>query len=178
MAGKRKQKRDTRGPLQRMHDQHVVEEGRSPELNDFAKQHGDYDRSLRTYVNRSVTPVSKWRRDGLVSDSQQAAIDHCNRLWEIISCSGSMVANLDRTVFGSPGDGHMKEVEARDDLHRMKHHVGEKYWNVWENVVRFDEPAGVAGSRLESTARNREVAARNCVLFVADIIAMRERLSY
>lgn len=175
---------DKRGPLQRMHDRARAEGEAIPVVNDFARQHGDYEKqgeygdARHVMVNTSGNPVARWRKAGLVTASQDAAIEHCIHLWEKIETSSRMVANLDRTVFGSHGDGHPKEVEARADLQRLKSHVGQKYWDIFENVVRFDEPAGVAGSRLEKNTRNRETAARSCVLFVADIIAMREHLSY
>ena len=74
--------------------------------------------------------------------------------------------------------GLRSEIEARDDLKRMKGYFPPQHWDVFENVVRFDEPAGVAGSRLERAPSTRETAARLCVQFVADVITMKERLSY
>jgi len=142
------------------------------------RKHGLYEDHLKRVENKAVTPVSKWIAAGLVTDAEQAAIEHCLNLWQRVEGQPSLVANFDRTIFGCPGDGHPREVEARDDLHRLKNHVGDKYWSVFENVVRFDEPAGVAGSRLEQASRNRETAARHCVLFVANIVASQERLSY
>lgn len=176
-----KAKRDTRGPLQRMHDREQAESNKRVEVNEFAKQHGDYDTNLRYIVNRGGTPIARWKAANLLTESQQAAIAHCIRLWEIVSSSGKLVANLDRTVFGCPGDGHPREIEARDDLHRIKGyfpHPLDGYWSVFENVVRFDEPAGTAGSRYANDTRNSQTAARLIVGMVADTIAMKERLSY
>lgn len=167
---------DTRGPLARVLDAEKQADARAPLVNEFAAQHGCYDRNLRSVVNRGGTPIARW--DKLLTPSQKAAIDHCIALWECISTSGRLVANLDRTVFGCPGDGHPREIEARSDLLRMKGHVGDRYWDVFENVVRFDEPAGLAGSRLQAPEQKREYAARLVVQFVADIITMKERLSY
>jgi hypothetical protein len=178
MARARKPKIDTRGPLQRILDRDRAANDAAPVVNEFAARHGDYETHLKRQVNRGGTPIARWRKAGLISDSQQAAIEHCLRLWDCIGVSGGLVANLDRTVFGCPGDGHSREVEARDDLHRMKGYVGERYWSVFENVVRFDEPAGAAGSRIQGPTRENETRARYCVLFVADIIATKERLSY
>lgn len=185
----RKPKIDKRGRLQRILDAErgpIAEQGGRAFYQDItpagpteqAKQHGDYEEHLKRFVNRGGTPIARWIKAGVISDSQHAAMRHCIGLWTIISASGRMVANLDRTVFGCPGDGHHREVEARDDLQRMKGYVGDRYWSVWENVVRFDEPAGVAGSRLQQDNANAELLARHCVQFVADIIAMKERLSY
>lgn len=166
------------GPLAALLQRERQEEARAPLVNEFAAQHGDYDRNLRRVTNRGGTPIDRWRRDGHISPSQDAAIAHCIALWGAISNSAGLVANLDRTVFGSPGEGHSREVEARTDLQRLKSHVGPQFWSLFENVVRFDEPAGVAGSRLGAPTQKREFAARLAVQFVADIITTKERLSY
>ena len=147
-------------------------------VNEFAAKQGDYDRHNGRTVNRSASPVIRWKNDGLLSDSQEAAILHCQRLWRLTDCSGRLVANLDRTVFGCPGDGNIAEIEARDDLHRIKNGFPAGYWSVFEAVCRFDEPAGVAGSRLAKDDVTRRTMARAVVLMVADMITMRERLSY
>jgi len=194
MAKRSKLRIDTRGPLQKVLDAErgpVVDkdgvaayQDNAPLVNEFTARHGEYrprgkyNGASAMYENVGATPIARWRSGGMVSDSQQAAFDHCIGLWECLGTSAGLVANLDRTIFGCPGDGNPREVDARKQLTELKDHVGAKYWSIFEMVVRFDEPAGVAGSRLESTTRNREVAARNCVLFVADIIAMRARLSY
>lgn len=188
MAKRTKLKIDTRGPLQRVIDGErgsiidrdgVAEyQDNAPLVNDFTARHGQYERNLTKVVNRGGTPVARWQSAGLLSDSQNAAIDHCIRLWDAIGTSGGLVANLDRTVFGSPGEGNIREIEARDDLHRIKGYFPTKYWDTYENVVRFDEPAGFAGSRLTECKNDAVAAARTVVQFVADIISMKERLSY
>lgn len=178
MAKRTKLKIDTRGPLQKLVDAEAANDERQPLVNEFAAQHGDYDRNLRVVINRGGTPVARWKTAGLLSESQLAAIDHCIGLWDAIGTSGGLVANLDRTVFGSPGEGNIREIEARDDLHRIKGYFPTKYWDTYENVVRFDEPAGFAGSRLTECKNDAVAAARTVVQFVADIISMKERLSY
>ena len=69
------------------------------------------------------------------------------------------------------------EQEALDDLKRIKGYVPGKYWCVFENVCRFDQPAGTAGSDLANNTRSAIDAARIVVMFVADIVAMKERLA-
>ena len=147
-------------------------------VNAFAAGQGDYERYNGRTVNRGGTPIARWKKAGLLSQTQEAAILHCIRLWELTNTSGRLVANLDRTVFGCPGDGHSAEIEARDDLHRIKSGFPLPYWDVFENVCRFDEPAGVAGSRLAEDDVTRRTMARTIVCMVADMIYMRERLSY
>jgi hypothetical protein len=157
------------------------EPANDPGVNEFAAKHGDYERNLRHVVNAGGTPVARWKKAGLLSDTQQAAILHMIRLWELTDASPRLVANLDRTVFGCPGNGNMAEIEARDDLKRITGYFPmplDKYFQIFENVCRFDEPAGVAGSRLANNKRSAMDAARNCVCFVADTIYCKERLSY
>jgi hypothetical protein len=149
-----------------------------PLVNPFAAQHGIFERNMRFVINRGGTAIDRWKRDGLLSETQQAAILHCQRLWHVIDRGPRLVANLDRTVFGSHGGGHPREVEARDDLHRIKSGFPLQFWDVFENVCRHDEPAGTAGSRLANDSRSASSAARTVVSLIADTIYMRERLSY
>jgi hypothetical protein len=69
-------------------------------------------------------------------------------------------------------------VEARIDLHRIRDYFHPTHWAIFENVIRFDEPAGIAGSKLGRASGRAEQAALNCVCMVADVIAWKERLSY
>lgn len=129
--------------------------------------------TLKTLVNRGSSPVARWKTAGLLSASQIAAIDHCEALWGQLG-GKSLVMNFDR-IGGGQGNG-WAEQEALDDLARFKGYIPSKYWTVFENVCRFDEPAGTAGSSLSTNARSSIDTARVVVMFVADIIAMRERL--
>ena len=150
-------------------------------VNEFAAQHGDYERNMTIVVNRGGTAIDRWKRESLLSDTQQAAILHMRRLWALAWSEARVVANLDRTVFGCPGDGDIRSIQAREDIKRIEGEFrGEArtYFDIFENVCRHDEPAGVAGSRLANDSRSATTAARLVVCMVADMIAMRERLSY
>jgi len=171
-------KRKVAGPLQQYTDQQAALDAQQQPVNDFAAQHGDYARHLRFIRNRGGTAVARWTRDGLLSETQQAAILHCQTLWNRIDRGPRLIANLDRTVFGCNGDGHPREVEARSDLHRIKAGFPLPFWDVFENVCRHDEPAGTAGSRLANDNRSASSAARIVVCLIADTVYMRERLSY
>lgn len=152
-------------------------------VNPFTAQHGDYDQAglvggRKIMLNRGGTAIDRWKREQLLTETQLAAIHHCQRLWRLIDAGPRLVANLDRTVFGCPGDGNAAEVEARDDIHRIKGGFPRQYYEVFENVCRFDEPAGTAGSRLANDNRSASNAARLVVGMIADMIYLRERLSY
>lgn len=164
--------------MQKFTDQRAAQDAQQPVVNEFAAQHGDYDRHLRFIKNRGGTALDRWVRDGHLSESQQAAIKHCQNLWQRIDCGPRLVSNLDRTIFGCHGNGHPREIEARDDIHRIKSGFPLPFWDIFENVCRHDEPAGVAGSRLANDSRSASAAARTVVALIAETIYMRERLSY
>lgn len=73
--------------------------------------------TTQTLINRGGTPVARWKAAKLLSDSQVAAIDHCERLWsrhdvrwQAIGYRGS---DHDRT-----GGCERRERRARDRDHR------------------------------------------------------------
>jgi hypothetical protein len=145
-------------------------------VNRFAASQGDYTRNLRFVSNQESTAVARWQRDKTLTDGQLAAINHCQQLWAKLG-SQCLVMDFDK-VHGLPhGDGYSQH-EALAEIHRIKSGFPHDYWDVYERVCRFDEPAGVAGSRLANRKRSAEIAARCVVAFIADLISMRERLSY
>jgi len=138
---------------------------------------GTYD-GERRIVNRGGTPVMRWIAAGKINSHQALAIQLCYRLWELAGIKQLTTANYGETIKG--GDAMewraVSEIEARADLHRVQDYVPSMYWSVFENVCRHDEPAGVAGSRLGFGQRSAEDRAHTIVCFVADVIAMNERL--
>jgi hypothetical protein len=90
--------------------------------------------------------------------------------------SKGLVANLDRTAFGTTQHARDIADDAIDQMAEIKSDIPAQYWAVFEAVCRDGEPAGVAGSSLATNARSSIDAARTVVCFVADIIAMRYRL--
>jgi hypothetical protein len=146
------------------------------QVSSFARQHGNYVREGNSAaVNRSGTPLARWTRDGLLSETQLLAIQCCLRLRERAGRFTGLVQDLLKIPGQQPSSG-MAQQDALDELVRFKEAVPRKYWEVFENVCRFDEPARVAGSALSHTTRSAQEAAVICVCFVADIIAMRRRL--
>lgn len=176
--GKRvKLKIDTRGPLQKLADTEAANDAKAPTVNPFAEQHGDYQRNLRVVINRGGTPVDRWIAADLLSESQKNAIAHCLTLWlKMRAPSKGLVANLDRTAFGTTQHARDIADDALDQMAEIKASIPPKYWAIYELVCRDGEPAGVAGSSLANNARSSIDAARTVVCFVADIIAMRYRM--
>ncbi len=171
-----------KGKLQRMRDLEIAEREAPPQLDPHTAQHGDYRDEgnhgrLRAIRNYGGTPVARWKASGALEDYEIAAIDHCIMLWERIGRSSGLVMDLNK-IPGMPGGDGMREHQALSDLARIKGYFPAKYWCVFENVCRFDEPAGVAGSKLATNKDEHVAAARLTVKFVASVIAQNERLSY
>jgi hypothetical protein len=145
-------------------------------VDSFTAQHGDYQRDgNRGTINRGGTPIARWARDGQLSETQAAAIHRCLFLWERAGRHTGLVQDLLKVIGQQPSSGWAQQ-EALDELMALKAIVPRKYWEVFENVVRFDEPAGLAGSALANNSRSAIDAAKLCVLFVADMLAQRWRL--
>ena len=152
-------------------------------VNPFARQHGSYEKfavngsARHALVNRGGTPIARWKSCGALDDQEIAAIEHCWKLWDRAGRQSGLVMDLNKMP-GLPGGDGMAQHEALEDLHRIKGYFPDKYWSVFENVCRFDEPAGVAGSKLATNKDEHVAAARLTVKFVASVIAQNERLSY
>lgn len=145
-----------------------------PLIPQVAIDNGDYVKEgNRTLRNRGGTPIARWRGEKLLSDTQNLAIDYCIRLWER---AGRQALTMDpMKVVGIPPSSGWSQQEALDELAHFKKAVPTTYWSVYENVCRFDEPAGTAGSKLASDNSSARVSARIIVCFVADLIAMWKR---
>lgn len=149
--------------------------------------HGGYERAFVTHAETATVttafraahdPVERWERDGRLSDTQLLAIALLRRLWRLAGLSQRVTANYGERIPGQGNAEHraVNEIEARQDLHRIQDYIPRPYWQIWENVVRHGEPAGVAGSRLGFGGRSADARAHTIVCFVADVICMKERL--
>ncbi|MBO9624155.1 MAG: hypothetical protein J7500_15715 [Sphingomonas sp.] len=132
---------------------------------------------VNVLINRGGTAVERWMandKTGLFEEGQQRAIRYTQGLW--IRAEGKLRAvDPTRDVVDEMVDG-MSQQEALDELQRLKSRVPNPYWDVYENVCRFDEEAGVAGSRLASNSRSAIDAAKTTVAFTASLIAQWRRL--
>jgi hypothetical protein len=146
------------------------------QVSPFARQHGAYVKDgNRGVMNRGGTPVARWRSAGLLSEMQMSAIEFCVKLWEKAGTQRGLVQDLLKVVGNEPGSG-MAQQEALDELQWFKDRIPHGYWQVFENVCRFDMPAGTAGSALANNNRSAIDAAQLCVRFVADLIATWKRM--
>ena len=154
--------------------------GRRAIITPEQRAKGTYEGDQRI-VNRGGTPVMRWLQAGKLSETQALAIQLCYSLWGRAGITQRVTANYgDRLPGNAPQseDQANSELTARRDLHRVQGYFNglEAWWGVFENVCRFDEPAGVAGSKLGFGNRSAEDRAHTTVCFVADIIATKEGL--
>lgn len=133
----------------------------------------------KAHVN-AHSPVERWIRAGRLSDTQQAAIVLVRALWGKIELRQRLTSTYGHRIpTGSDNEWLANsEIQARKDLARIEGYFLPWQWEVWENVVRFDEPAGTAGSALGfSGTKAQQSAVLMLVKMVADMIAVKERLT-
>lgn len=159
--------------------------------NDFTQQHGDYRKRFVTHVetgtraqahvNRGGTPLCRWIAANKLTDSQLTAIDFCMRLWRLSGLHQRVTASYGERLggFGSAELSASNEIEAREDLHRLRGYFPGAlagYFDVFENVCRHGMAASEAGEGIGYVGKSAGHRAHLIVCFVADTIAMRERL--
>lgn len=132
--------------------------------------------TLTTLLNRGGTAVARWHRTGEITDIQLGAIEYVQGLWERAATVPGLVFDPMKVPGGAGGDG-LAQHQALSDLHDLRGRIPHRYWSVFENVCRWDEPAGTAGSALATNSRSALTSARICVCFVADLIAMWRGMS-
>ncbi len=135
--------------------------------------HAESATKAHTY-RRQSSIVNKWIEDGETGFEvpAQRAIADCVTLWERIG-SAKVTANYGEHVAASThGEGYIAH-EALAEITRRKHLVPSKYWDVFEAVVRYEEPAGVAGSHFAKNNPQQIASARAIVGLVANVIAMK-----
>ena len=162
-----------------------------PLVNPFQAQHGTYreativdlgnelgggrQKTYRLVRNLHPTVVDRWLEEGGpgFGEPQGRAIDHCRALWHRIGGSGTLVANLNWIGGGHSGrERGLEQAEALAQLAQYETRIPRPYWSVFENVVRNDMAAGAAGSLMARNSAQAQAHAKNCVGFVASMIAM------
>jgi hypothetical protein len=132
-------------------------------------------------TNNATSPVVLWRSKKMLDDTHEAAIAYCNRIWDLLANEPRITANYGECVGPSSSEGEsegmiLKRLDAREDLKRIEGYIPEKYWRIFVNCVRFDEPTGYLGSKLHGGTKTTRTRAHVTVCFVADVICMREGL--
>jgi hypothetical protein len=157
-----------------------------------AEAHGDYRNDFVTHVetgtkaytklNRGGSPVDRWMALGKLTEPQWAVIQWCYHLWDKVGLKQRTTANYGERIAGTGSSewANLTQIEAKEDLYRIMDYfpgAARTYWAIFEDVCRFDVPAGVAGGTLGYGSRSADTRAHQIVCFVADIIASRERIA-
>lgn len=164
-----------------------------PIVNEFTAKHGDYreatvvdlnndlgggrQKTYRVLLNRGGSAVERWINEQdskLFGRPQIEAIRHCQRLWARID-SGSVI-NI-TGIASTHGDTTQDaQQDAMDELHSYRERLHPNWFDCFENVVRFEMPAGIAGEQMANNSRTQVEAAKLATAFVAGMIAMWRRL--
>ncbi len=148
-------------------------------INDHARSHGLYDEKFvqhhesgtktKVTVNRGGTAIFRWMSAGQpFYEAECKAIGHCINLWA--RAENRPVG--DYSGIPSTGIDGLSQQCALDELHRYKQKLPANIWGVFENVVRFDMPAGTAGSAYARNSRSSVEAAKVATALVAGMIAI------
>ncbi|TCD04265.1 hypothetical protein EYB45_08430 [Erythrobacteraceae bacterium CFH 75059] len=121
--------------------------------------------------NRESTILQRWINAGEFDEPSLRVIADCLRLWEMIPSPQVTSRYAERLSVSRSHDG-LRAHQARADLAHMASMVPAQYWRVYEDVVRFNAPAGLAAAGID-TSRSASNSARLVVRFVASVIAMR-----
>lgn len=144
-------------------------------------QHG----TMKVVRNRGGTTIERWLARGDITIRQAEAITLYARAWRMWIGEQRVTANWSLTAsfrggtmdFDAFADTKLKAkrlLDQIDDDVFFLLPLGQ--FNVWQNVVIFDEAAGVAGSRLGYSSKQAEAVAKITVLTIADMIANVLRL--
>ncbi len=157
-------------------------------INPFTASHGHYRETTvvdlagelggkkgMATVLRNLYPniADRWLAEGGpgFEEPQRRAIDHCRSLWVRAATEGRLTANYGQAITGSGRDDDWTQNEALAQLGVFKDRLPAHAWDVFENVVRWDEPAGAAGSKYSNNPHRAIAHAKASVGFVLSMIA-------
>lgn len=151
---------------------------------------GDYERDFVTHVDtntktmafrrRDSCIVEKWCREGGpgFDEGAKRVIADCTLLWMRLGEPRLIAYYGERLPTGRSGgsDDADSRHDALAQLQHYKQALGARmrpFWDVFEMVVRHNEPAGVAGSRFANNDPQRIQSAKVITGMVASFIAAR-----
>lgn len=126
-----------------------------------------------TKAHRVYSVIDDWFDQGWpgFEEPARAAINWCHARWEARGVIGKQCANYSPVRGGSGNAG--RDSEIRDELDTMKALFPIKHWDVYENCVRWGQPAGRAGSDFANNNPQAIASARAIVGMIANMIAHR-----
>jgi hypothetical protein len=171
------------------------------------QQHGDYqvqdhklqevtqggrriEKTIRVVRNLGGTPIERWHQRGALDERQMAGILFYQQAWRMWIGQPRVVANwsavIVRDAHGAAEIYAGSRLAAKESLRLLDQEVFFRlpvgHFQVWQNVVIWDEPAGVAGSRAGFLHKQAEGAARAivsiCASMVADVVIDSSRRDF
>ena len=153
-----------------------------------AIRNGDFERDFITHAetntkvmafrNTGGTPLCRWVAANKLDETQLRVINRCIEIWRLIGTRQNLVAKYgERLDKSSDWEGvSLQAADAEKDLASFKGHFPGKsqdYFGIFENVIRFNVPTGVAGGDPDKKSASTKVL--TIVRFVCDVIASKER---
>jgi hypothetical protein len=135
--------------------------------------------SVRVIRNLGGTPIERWHARGKLDARQMAAVLFYQSAWGRWIGQPRVVANWDavicREASGAIEMLAHNRIAARESLRLLDQEVFFRepvdHFHVWQNVVIWDEPAGVAGGRVGFLHKPAEAVALLIVSGLAHKIA-------
>jgi hypothetical protein len=137
--------------------------------------HAETNTKALTFRRRDSSIVETWVREGGPGFDHGAArvIADCQTFWQRMGVPRVTANYGERIPSSTHGEGYSQQ-EASDEIAYRKRLIGiPAYWDVFENCVRHNEPAGVAGSRFANNRPQQIQSAKVIVGFVASFLAAK-----
>lgn len=136
--------------------------------------HAETNTKAMAYRNRESSILETWVRQGGpgFEVGAQRAIADCQLFWSRMGEPRLIAVYGERMAASTHGDGYTQQ-EAADEIAFRKRMFPRQFWDVFENVVRHNEPAGVAGSRWATNRPQQIAAAKAIVGMVASMMAAK-----
>lgn len=144
-------------------------------IHDVRLEEGDKVTTHTTLLNRGGSAIERWLhepRSKLFHEPERNAVRYCQNLWQRIDQKGPMEARGESRFLWMGQSEH----EALSELAQFKGKLPRKYWDVFEDICRYDRGASDAGSVMATNSRSANDAAKLATAFVAGMIAQWRRL--
>lgn len=149
----------------RARERDAAVQAREPLVTPETLAHGDYHEAwtelegkrTRVLLNRGGSTIQRWLNAPtctILGDGERAAIRYCQSLWHRIDHKGMSLIRVDN----GRTDG-LAEHEALAELAGLRARLPGRYWDLFENICRWEQPAPDRQAKL-------------AVGFVASLIAM------
>ena len=140
--------------------------------------HAETNTKAMAYRKRDSSILEKWIREGGPGFDQgaQRVIADCLLFWSIAKPSKVTAQYGERMPQGTNDNTRFTREDAIEEIHYRKKLLGSGMtwaWDIFENVVRHNEPAGVAGSSMANNRPQQIQSAKVVTGMVASFLASK-----